>query len=100
KYSLESKWGFRAAVAVALVGIAIELFVFLKSSRYVKLFLVFAAGVLAVSLANPMTAPPQWPNLLVAGGIRYWFFPMLAFVACTVWLLERNNPVWLRVAGS
>jgi len=52
-----------------------------------RLFALFSTAILAVSLASPAAYPPAgittWELLARAGGIRYWFFPTLAFI----WLL-------------
>ena len=29
---------------------------------------------------------------LASGGVRYWFFPLLAFIASMVWMLHERNP--------
>ena len=100
RFSFESGWGFRIAAAAVLLGIAIEVYAFLKASYQWKAFLIFANCILAVSLVTPTTASPQWPNLLTSGGVRYWFFPMLAFIAGVVWLVEAENPQIVRRAGG
>ena len=100
RFSFESGWGFRIAAAAVLLGIAIEVYVFLKASYPWKAFLIFANCILAVSLAAPTTATPQWPNLLTSGGVRYWFFPMLAFIAGAAWLVKAENPRIIRCTGG
>jgi hypothetical protein len=46
-----------------------------------------------------MTKSPQWPALLASGGVRYWFFPMLAFMASVVWMLHGRNPAIVRATA-
>jgi hypothetical protein len=84
-----------AAIAV-FAGICIEGYAFCTGPLRLKLFLAFSLCILVVSLAYPMTQPPQWPVLSNAGGIRYWFFPMLAVIASLVWLLDPSNMAWVR----
>jgi len=99
RYSFDSDWGFRIALAAVILGILIELYVLIRAPLPWKAFVLFGFLIFAGSLATPTTASPQWPNLLESGGVRYWFFPMLAFIACLVWLLDRNNSIWLQRSG-
>jgi len=98
-FSFDSHWGFQLAVAAVVIGLLIELYVLIRAPLPWKSFLVFAFLIFAGTLATPTTASPQWPNLLNSGGVRYWFFPMLAFVGSLVWLLSDRNPLWLRRSG-
>ena len=72
---------------VVLLATAILVYCLIKASLEMKLFLSFAVLAFAASLASPMVSwtVPQWRVLREAGGIRYWFFPMLAFI----WALFR-----------
>lgn len=74
-------------VCAAVGGIAMTVFCFTKSPLPMKLFVILTALLLAVSLISPTTYPPagatMWHQLAGAGGIRYWYFPTLAFA----WLL-------------
>jgi hypothetical protein len=47
-------------------------------------------------MAYPMMFSPQWPGLLQSGGVRYWFFSLLAFIASMVWMLHERNPALVR----
>ena len=87
-----------AVVAVG-VGIGIECYVLLKAPPVLKAVIVFSFCILGVSLAFPMTKSPQWPALLASGGVRYWFFPMLAFLASVVWMLHGRNPTMVRASA-
>jgi uncharacterized membrane protein YhdT len=98
-FSFESGSGWIVAVLAVCAGIAIEGYVLLKAPPVLKAFVLFSLGILGVSLAFPMTKSPQWPALLASGGVRYWFFPMLAFVACVVWMLHGRNPVIVRATA-
>lgn len=100
RFSFELGWSWTAAVAVVVVGFAVELYVLWKAPVPWKALILFSACILGVSLAAPTTLSPQWSNLLEAGGIRYWFFPMLAFMASIAWMLHGRNPAPVRVAAS
>jgi hypothetical protein len=95
-FSFNSRSGLIVAILAAAAGIAIELYVLLKAPLPWKALILFSAGILGVSLAYPMTSSPQWPALLASGGVRYWFFPMLAFIASVVWMLNRQNSLLIR----
>jgi hypothetical protein len=98
-FSFESGPNWIIAVAVVCVGVVIECYVLLKAPPVWKALIVFSFCILGVSLAFPMTKSPQWPALLASGGVRYWFFPMLAFIASVVWMLHQRNPRIVRAAA-
>ena len=97
--SFESGPGWTIAVFAVCVGIAIECYVLLKAPPVWKALILFSFCMLSASLAFPMTKSPQWPALLASGGIRYWFFPMLAFMASVVWMLHQQNPPSVRATS-
>jgi len=100
-FSFESGAGWTIAVLAVCVGIVIESYVLLKAPPVWKAFILFSFSILGVSLAFPMAKSPQWPTLLASGGVRYWFFPMLAFMASVVWMLHPRNPAIARgTAGA
>lgn len=99
-FSLESGASWTVAVLTVCVGIAIEGYALLKAPPVLKAFVLFSSCILGVSLAFPMTKSPQWPALLASGGVRYWFFPMLAFVASVVWMLHARNPAIVRATAG
>lgn len=72
---------------VAACGIAMVAFCLAKSPLPMKLFVLLAAMLLAVSLISPTTYPPAgvsvWELLARAGGVRYWYLPTMA----CAWLL-------------
>lgn len=71
----------------AVLGTAVIVYCFFKAPLEWKLFLAFCILVFAASLksATVSTTTPQWLVLRDASGIRYWFFPMLAFLWALVW---------------
>jgi hypothetical protein len=72
---------------VALIGLCIVSATLLKCPLFLKLYIIFAAVLLALGLSRPivLTPFPQWVALLYAPGARYWFHPMLAFVWSLIW---------------
>lgn len=80
------------AVLIATMGVAVLLYAVWKAGWELKLFVAFTSAVLVASLLNPMAAPPKWPALLTAWGVRYWFLPMLAFVLVLVWMTGSQTP--------
>jgi hypothetical protein len=85
-------------ICIVIVGSSLVTYCFVNARIEWKLFLLFSAMVLAASLRSPFTPrlPPEltaWAALAGTSGIRYWFFPTLAFTWTIVWyLLERSNP--------
>jgi hypothetical protein len=84
-------------VCVVIAGSLLTTFCFLKANAEWKLFLLFSATVFAASLCAPFTPGSRpgstaWLMLARTSGIRYWFFPTLAFSWTIVWyLLGRPN---------
>ena len=79
---------------VAVIGLAITVYALRFAPVELKLFILFAAAVLAMALHHPLAtmeaAPGQWELLRIPGfGNRYYFFPMLAFFASIVWMLTK-----------
>jgi hypothetical protein len=95
-YSFDSRWGLILAVVVVMVGISIELYALFKAPLPWKALILFSTCTLAGGMAYPMMFSPQWPGLLQSGGVRYWFFSLLAFIASMVWMLEERNPAVVR----
>jgi len=83
---------------IELIAAAIGLVVLFYALRYgptaLRLFILFALVVLAMSLAHPLAGPPsapQWDSLCFPGdGNRYYFLPMLAFLASLLWMASRR----------
>jgi hypothetical protein len=84
---------FFACIAVG--GTALVIYCFLKASVEMRLFLVFSILPFAASLfSSTGHAPPGigvWSLLAAAGGIRYWFFPTLAFAWTILWYFHNHN---------
>lgn len=78
--------------AVTAVGLAVLTYVFLRGSMEVRCFLLFAAILLAASLAKPLASAsePQWLALQRQGSThRYWLMPELGVAVAVVWLAAR-----------
>ena len=80
------------------IGLAFLLYVLRYAPIELKLFVLFAAAVLALGLLNPLAGPPdhpQWYWLSVPGcGNRYYFLAMLAFLASLLWVASRKASPW------
>ncbi len=76
-------------ICAAIGGTALIVICCLRSPLAMKLFLIFSAAVFAAGLINPF----EWdhPSMTIwdvyAGvpGLRYWFFPALAFAWALLW---------------
>ena len=84
-------------ICVAVSGIAIAAICFAKSSLEMRLFLVLSSMILAASLISPTAYPPagvsMWNLLAGAVGIRYWYFPTLAFAWSILWCFHRGKVI-------
>ena len=82
---------FSIEVAALALGLPIVIYALLRGPKDLKVFLIFAAALLVLALRNPLVIPtsssPQWELMQFPGlGNRYYFFPMLAFLASVIWL--------------
>ena len=70
-------------ICIAIGGTAWIVITTLKSPIAMKLFLFFSAGVFAAGLINPFEwdhpTIPVWQVYAGLAGLRYWFYPTLAF---------------------
>jgi hypothetical protein len=79
------------AVAM-LIGLTICIYAAVRAPFELKLFLLYAAIAITFALSRPYAILrgnyEQW-QLMQTPGItnRYWFFPMLAFLACLIWMV-------------
>ena len=76
-------------LCAAIGGTVLVVLCFIKSSVEMRLFLAVSALLFALSLSSPNTGSPRgvtgWELLTSGGGIRYWFFPTLAFAWSLLW---------------
>ncbi|MGO9336866.1 MAG: hypothetical protein ACLPY1_05085 [Terracidiphilus sp.] len=80
---------------IAIAGTALVVFCFIKSNIEMKLFLAFAAMPFVAGLMSSTGHPPPgvsvWSLFTAAGGIRYWFFPTLAFAWVILWCFQNRT---------
>ncbi len=89
------------AIATA-IGVAVLLYALRYGPLELKLFISFAAILFAACLARPLAADPgeQWELMMGAGHFtRYYFFPMLAFLAALIWLVRPQQGRGVRYAA-
>jgi hypothetical protein len=91
------------AIATA-VGLAVLLYALIYAPAELKFFIVFSFSVFALSLARPLAGSPdqpQWEWLRFPGtGNRYYFLPIVAFVAALVWLAVNGRTRTIRRFGT
>jgi hypothetical protein len=91
------------ALATLLV-LALLLYALRYAVVELKLFILFGLALFALCLARPLAGPPdrpQWSWLCVPGaGNRYYFFPMLAFLAALLWMAADKSHRKLRYLGG
>jgi hypothetical protein len=85
------------------VGAGLTLFSLRNAPLRIRLFLLFAAGVLTLALCRPVAGPdlsfPQWQYLQLPGrSSRYYFFPILAFYTALFTLVLKAKGTAARVA--
>lgn len=88
-------------IAATLIGLSILLYALVHASTELKLFILFALGILTLGLLHPVAGSPdraQWDWMTDPGcGNRYYFFSMLAFLASLIWIASRKpSPLALR----
>jgi hypothetical protein len=95
---------FPYAVVAAVVGVAVVLYTLRYAPFELKMFIAFSFTVFGLGLARPVAEPGQvqWERLSLPGASeRYWFFPMLAFLACLVWMgWSQSSPRIVRCVGA
>ena len=82
-------------VIATLAGLAVLLYALRSGQTELRVFILFAYAVLALALVHPLAGSPdrpQWDWLCIPGcGNRYYFMPMLAFLASLVWMATRRT---------
>jgi hypothetical protein len=96
---------FLIEAGAMILGLILVLHSFRSAPAEFKLFLFFAAGMLAMCLSHPIAGPdasfPQWEYLQIPGrSSRYYFFPILALYASVIRLayLSGRNVRYLAFA--
>jgi hypothetical protein len=92
---LRFHWIFAIEVVSGAVGFGFLLYALRNAPIELKLFILFGYSVLALDLLNPLAGPPdrpQWYWLNLPGcGNRYYFVPMLAFLASVLFVAIRKK---------
>ena len=87
------------AIATA-IGLAVLLYALRYAPAELKLFIAFSFAVFALSLARPLAGTvdqPQWEWLRFPGTAnRYYFLPIVAFLAALLWIVDRAKPQAIR----
>jgi hypothetical protein len=87
--SNSSRAVFFLLLLAAITGTALVIFCFVHTSLEMRLFFVLTAMLLIASMISPAAYPPsgvtRWELLAKVSGIRYWYFPTLAFVWSMLW---------------
>ena len=88
------------SLIVAIFATTIIAYCLARSKAEFRLFILFCLVIFGVSLCNPLVSvnQPQWQVMSGAPGLRYWFFPMLAFVWATIWCAFAASVKQLRIA--
>lgn len=90
-------------LCAVLIGVALIAYSFAKSNLNQRLFIALAVLMLAASFVSPAAYPPpgvsRWELMARASGIRYWYFPCLAFSWSFVWGLQSRVPLFKTVCG-
>ena len=84
-----------------VAGLAVLLYALRYGQMELRLFVLIAYAAFALGLVRPLAGlpdRPQWEWLCVPGcGNRYYFLPMLAFLASLLWIASRRaSPMALR----
>ncbi|HKW66143.1 MAG TPA: hypothetical protein VJP04_02570 [Terriglobales bacterium] len=95
----QPRWYFFLLLLVVLLGTGAMSYALARGPLELKLFILFSVAVFASALKSPMGS---WPVLHLPGAAqRYWFFPMMAFLASLFWLVFGDLvPRKLKVAAS
>jgi len=82
-------------------GLALIAYASRSSSLELTLFSAFCLLVFCAGLATPLGGgtEPLWHGLAHNSSLRYWYFPMLAFVWCSAWCaVYAKTPFFRRAA--
>jgi hypothetical protein len=102
---IDDRYLYTLEIIAACLGLAAVTYALWKAPLELKLFVCFAFSALALALARPMATTnnairPQWELLQSPGiGVRYYFFPMLAFLASLIWMATERKRAFTRCAA-
>ncbi|HEY6129274.1 MAG TPA: hypothetical protein VIW23_13945 [Candidatus Acidoferrum sp.] len=97
---------FLAALVSFVIGMCFTAYALRHGPLQLKLFYMFAIMVITSALIRPISSfdgmQNQWELLQIPGcGNRYYFFPMIAFLATPIWILTTyaSRPKLVRCAA-
>lgn len=95
--ALQGIWPSVFLACAAIGGTAFVAICFLWSPMRMKLFLMFSAAVFLSGLIAPVEwgspSVPVWVVFAGVPGLRYWFFPTLAFAWSILWCFQNGGGV-------
>lgn len=91
-------------VIAAVIGTAVLIYVLIKAPNFLRLFTGFALLMLAAGLLAPTPGVytiTDFKALVIAmNGVRYWFVPMLAFLAALTWgISQKQSKLFTVISG-
>jgi hypothetical protein len=97
-------WGIDAVpLAIALAGIVLGSVALRRGNRMLRQGVLYGALILAAALVSPVVSAtePQWLAMSKPGaGVRYYFMPMLAWIAILLTLVHDRLVVIRRLAQA
>lgn len=88
---LRYSWGNAAISAAGIFFILVTIFTLARAPLEIRLLQLYALMIFTASLISPQISftMPQWVVMLSPGaGNRYFYFPILAFVVSSIWLIR------------
>lgn len=96
-------WKDIYTVLITLTGFVLILYSLLTAPLELRLFILFAASIIAGALISPAVSGtiPQWQLMWLpnAGG-RYWFIPMICFITTLIYVQRTATPGALRIIAA
>jgi hypothetical protein len=103
-YASGQAHGAILAGLITLFAAGVVAFVLLKSDWFIRIFVVFCFGIMAMSLLFPIATGPTtdpWTHLATTGdGDRYFFCAEVAWLACVIWASSRLRSPTVRWLSS
>ena len=90
-------------ILVVALGVAVIGRVLWKAELELKFFIIFSFMIFTAALITPQVSlvKPQWGEMAMGGGGRYYFLPTLTWVISLGWLLFNAEHLFLRcIAGA
>jgi len=103
-YFSHAPWLLLAQGLALAIGLAVVAYAFFRAPFEIRLFIFYAFLSLSLALIHPVASfgadYPQW-QLMETPGVanRYYFFPMLAFLASLVWIVSNSTAKFMRLTS-